>query len=49
MKETIGTINPNEHRKQGHQEHVTGTGAHINKKKFTRKVKHKRKWHEETT
>lgn len=43
MKEIIGTISPYERRKEGHQKHVTGTGAHINKKRYTRKVKHQQK------
>jgi len=43
MKEIIGTISPYERRKEGHREHITGTGAHIDKKRYTRKVKHKRR------
>lgn len=41
MKEIIGTVSPYDSRKRGHQEYVTGTGAHIDKKKYTRKIKHK--------
>lgn len=27
----------------GHQDHITGTGAHKNKKAYTRKKKHRKK------
>ncbi len=49
MKEHIGTINPNDHRRIGHQEHITGTGVH-DKKRYNRKQKHKgRPDYEKTT
>lgn len=42
MKETIGTIKRTDLRKKrGHEDHLSGTGAHKNRKRYSRNVKHK--------
>ena len=42
MKETIGIIKRTDlGKKRGHEDHLSGTIIHRDKKQYTRKVKHK--------
>lgn len=42
MKHKIGVIRQTDLlKRKGHEGHLSGTGAHRNKKAYTRKIKHK--------